>query len=608
MEEDCCIVGRTSTPRFAKMVAWKYTHLPAAQVSEDLELHHKRSTSCCLIQTLSERVGELTGRHEFAFEYALPKLPAVVKYIAVSRDGTTVPVLEEGYREAMTGTISLYDATGTRMHTIYAACAPEYGKQIFDAVMDMELQKIKSLYPDVSYVGIADGAKDNWSYLENRTDTYVLDFYHACEHLSKVSVMMGRNEQQRKSWCGSACSDLKNKTNGAWFILRELKKLHKQKQEANEPIPGVLNETITYFENNLKRMNYVACQKKHIPIGSGVTEAACKVVVKQRICASGMKWQIGNIQNMLRMRSLILTQERWDQFWNTLTQKKCAWFYIKFRLHPVRSNSSIALMPQSVEEDYLKLDKLSQYFTPTYTTQNPITIREYAYLLKKLQKTFNEVVNYYLEIEKDRLSLDTNREFIYDFAVNLENKAIDYFVSDIQYYKTSRGGDKVNERTKNAIEYTILTAIREKDHKLFRKAETVIEKSFLPNREEFLFEMRSLFYQGIEDWNGYAKMVNQYMDEQTISDPKVLNDIAEQFQRNVNDKRMLKKAATWVEESIRIENEYYNNYTYALLLLRLKDTERAKSAAGNALYIADKRRDGTDTTPAQQLLDRINSR
>jgi hypothetical protein len=71
--------------------------------------------------------------------------------------------------------------------------------------------------------------------------------------------------------------------------------------------------------------------------------------------------------------------------------------------------------------------------------------------------------------------------------------------------------------------------------------------------------MRSLYYQGIEDWNGYAKMVSKYMEQHTISDPIVLNDIALKFQRNVNDKKMLRKAILWIQESIRIENEFYNN-------------------------------------------------
>jgi len=289
------------------MVSWKYSHLPATQVAEDLVLHHKRPTSVCFIQKLSEAVGKLAGQEAVEFTYALPELKAVVKHISVSRDGTTVPVIGQGYRECMVGTISLYDAQGNRLHTIYIAGAPEYGKQGFEAELDKELQQIKKAFPDVCYIGIADGAKDNWRYLQSRTSTQILDFYHACEHLAKVSAVMGQHEQQRKQWCNNACSDLKNNPKGAWFILREMKNLRQQKQTAQTVIPEVLNQTITYFENNLQRMNYAQYQKKQFPIGSGVTEAACKVVVKQRLCASGMKWHIDNIQNILRLRCMTMS-------------------------------------------------------------------------------------------------------------------------------------------------------------------------------------------------------------------------------------------------------------------------------------------------------------
>ena len=38
-------------------------------------------------------------------------------------------------------------------------------------------------------------------------------------------------------------------------------------------------------------MDYAELVAQHIPIGSGVTEAACKVLVKQRLCGSGMRWK-----------------------------------------------------------------------------------------------------------------------------------------------------------------------------------------------------------------------------------------------------------------------------------------------------------------------------
>ena len=272
----------------------------------------------------------------------------------------------------------------------------------------------------------------------------------------------------------------------------------------------------------------------------------------------------------------------------------------------LRSSSSFTVpIPPELKADYDRLNELSVHFKRD-TTQFAGTVREYAYLLLKLQQPYNQVVNHYLELEKDRLDSPINRDFVYDFALNLENKAIDYFVKNIQYYKSIKGGERVNEKTKNAIEYTVFTAIKEKDRKLFSKVEQTIQKTYLPQKDQILFEMRSLFYQGIEDWNAYAKTVVQYMDKFSISDPKLLNDIAGKFHRNVNDKKMLFKALEWIELSVNIEHEYYNNFTHSLLLYRLGFTEKAIQAAQNAIYINNLRQDGTDATQCRQFLDRLN--
>ncbi len=52
-----------------------------------------------------------------------------------------------------------------------------------------------------------------------------------------------------------------------------------------------LHRAITYFANHQHQMNYARYRAKRFPIGSGVTEAACKTLVKQRLCCSGMKWK-----------------------------------------------------------------------------------------------------------------------------------------------------------------------------------------------------------------------------------------------------------------------------------------------------------------------------
>src|ERR1700688_1211571 len=57
-----------------------------------------------------------------------------------------------------------------------------------------------------------------------------------------------------------------------------------------------------------------------IPIGSGVTEAACKILVKQRLCCSGMRWTPEGAQIILSLRALALTETRWEQFWQKISQ------------------------------------------------------------------------------------------------------------------------------------------------------------------------------------------------------------------------------------------------------------------------------------------------
>ncbi len=50
-------------------------------------------------------------------------------------------------------------------------------------------------------------------------------------------------------------------------------------------------------------------------MGSGVTEAACKTLIKQRMCLSGSRWKDAGASCVLALRALKLTKGRWQQFW-----------------------------------------------------------------------------------------------------------------------------------------------------------------------------------------------------------------------------------------------------------------------------------------------------
>lgn len=77
---------------------------------------------------------------------------------------------------------------------------------------------------------------------------------------------------------------------------------------------GDMLSAILYFENHLSLMKYSAHVQGNLPIGSGVTEAACKTLVKQRLSGSGMRWKETGIQVVLSLRARVQTPGRWSQF------------------------------------------------------------------------------------------------------------------------------------------------------------------------------------------------------------------------------------------------------------------------------------------------------
>lgn len=129
--EDSARIVVTSTPQFAQMVSSKYANMPSTQVQRDLCDNHGRSIARSCLQNLSEAVGRVAQEKEAVWHYVLPKLEQPVETVTIGVDGTCMLLCTDGYREAMVGTISLYDKQGERQHTTYLAATPEYGKATF---------------------------------------------------------------------------------------------------------------------------------------------------------------------------------------------------------------------------------------------------------------------------------------------------------------------------------------------------------------------------------------------------------------------------------------------------------------------------------------------
>ncbi len=117
-----------------------------------------------------------------------------------------------------------------------------------------------------------------------------VDFYHTCAPLADAAqALWGAGSPQANQWYNEYRHKLLHEDKGVHQVLRSIdyygrtRRFSKTRREA-------IDTQRTFFQRNKKRMNYGAFRQQGLPMGSGPVEAACKSLVKTRLCRSGMRW------------------------------------------------------------------------------------------------------------------------------------------------------------------------------------------------------------------------------------------------------------------------------------------------------------------------------
>ena len=81
-------------------------------------------------------------------------------------------------------------------------------------------------------------------------------------------------------------------------------------------VRAALRKLIGYCERNRHRTDYPAYRQKGWAIGSGPTEAGCKII-GERLKGSGMRWVEEGAATVAALRALDVSGSKlWDGFWS----------------------------------------------------------------------------------------------------------------------------------------------------------------------------------------------------------------------------------------------------------------------------------------------------
>lgn len=316
LEEVCQLSFASATPLLAEVLSFKVSAMTPTDVAYDLA-KQGLVLSPSFIQQTAQRVGQLAVQKRTRWDVRSPEPERSVRTIATGLDGTTVPLWEEHYKEAMCGTIALYDGKGQRLATEYLGTMPESGKGQFVERFTTQVAQVKARYPRARHVVLSDGATWNWQLLDAPYPDAIgiLDFWHAAQHLAEAAAaIFGSSPSAEKTaWFERWRTTLRDEPNGVARVIRTLI-YSRNSATLSAARQKVVATHLHYFRHHAAHRQYADYTAARLPIGSGVTEAGCKELLKARFCRSGMRWKRTTGDAILQLRAIRLSAP-WDSFW-----------------------------------------------------------------------------------------------------------------------------------------------------------------------------------------------------------------------------------------------------------------------------------------------------
>lgn len=242
--------------------------------------------------------------------------------LAVGRDGITLASQPHGFWEVATaGTMTVYDRRGKRLGTVYLGYPPELGQGTMTQQLTRLLRDILAAWegplPRLCYV--TDAGESETKYYRTvlrrmnhprtgkRLSWYrIIDYYHTAERITTMSEkLFGKDTKEAKSWA-RRMRKLLLKPNGPFRVLHSAAALLSDR-ELSESAQEDFDRAYNYIRRRTKFMDYAGYQALHLPIGSGVTEAACKTLFTERLKLSGMRWKKAGVSAVLQLRVIHLS-------------------------------------------------------------------------------------------------------------------------------------------------------------------------------------------------------------------------------------------------------------------------------------------------------------
>jgi hypothetical protein len=323
-----------ATPALAECVA-RYQALAGATQQQTLQRLRQEHGVCWGVKKLRQVTATLSAaldeqRHDAQVARLLQLLEQASAsrgrhqpVLSVGRDGICLGLQIRGcdiWEVASTATVTVLDRRGQRLGTVYLAYTPEAGQptmsQQLTRLLLAVLERWQGPQPRLCYV--TDAGDNETTYYDKvlrrmrhpRTGARltwirVLDYYHASERLWTMAGALFGVGQASWAWARKM-QKLLLQEGGINRVLHSAAALQHRRQLRGKRAQS-FRKAYRYLQKRQRYLRYANYRRLGLPLGSGVTEAACKTVYTQRLKLSGMRWKKPGAQTILNLRVVWLS-------------------------------------------------------------------------------------------------------------------------------------------------------------------------------------------------------------------------------------------------------------------------------------------------------------
>ena len=246
----------------------------------------------------------------------------------------------------------------------------------------------------------------------------------------------------------------------------------------------------------------------------------------------------------------------------------------------------------------IKKERLYAFDSHELDLDYPDFFKEVFYRKKGYKYPSDSAVTAYLDSQKDLFS-EVNWSIINKFQTA---KYKLFFIDHYNEYKTMYGQQDVEDLLTGIIYFRVKLAIDSADQTKMDEAMLLCEK--LEDSDKHRMFYRMFYYEELKEWKAYTNELAGYIESEGIARHSTINNSCWLLYENTDNKEILSQAIQWMQEVTDAHPTWMYMDTYAALLYKYGNLEKAESVAIKAIELG-KSEDNERVGSTEKLLEEI---